>query len=45
MLIFTTLSAASTLDEDVDMLRELAFMAPRAESRLVEEVERLVDDV
>lgn len=39
------MSAASTLDEDVDTLREAALVAFRAASTLVEEVERPIDDV
>lgn len=44
MLRTTALRAASTLDEEVEMLRELVLIALRAASRLVDEVERLIDE-
>ena len=44
MLRLTTLSAASTLDEEVETLNELALMAERAASKLVDEVDRLIDE-
>lgn len=44
MLRFATFKAASTLDEDVETLSELALVVARAVSRLVDEVERLIED-
>jgi hypothetical protein len=38
------LSAASTLDEEVETLNELVLIALRATSRLVDEVDRLIDE-
>lgn len=45
MLVLTTASAASTLADDEDMKSELALIAPRAASTLLEELERLTLDV
>jgi hypothetical protein len=45
MLVFVTLSAASTLCEDEEMLLELVFMAPSATSTLEEELERLTLEI
>jgi len=44
MLVLTTVRAASTLDEEVERLNELALMAERAASKLVDEVEKLIED-
>ncbi len=38
------MSAASTLDEEVETLNELVLMAERAASKLVDEVDRLIDE-
>jgi hypothetical protein len=40
----TTVRAASTLEDDVETLSELALMAARAVSRLVDEVDKLIED-
>lgn len=45
MLAFTELSEASTLDEEVEMLFELALVADSAWSTLDDEMERLALDV
>ena len=44
ILALTELSERSTLDEEVDMLLELAFTAVSAASTLDEELERLTLD-
>lgn len=45
MLAFTTVSAASTLAEELEIELELVLIATRAASMLEEELERLVLDV
>ncbi len=45
MLALTELSERSTLDEDVEILLELAFTVARARSTLEEELMRLKLDI